>query len=347
MIRQITFLLLSLILTTVSCKQDKSNKTQEQGIPGDSIAAAISLRIQEDPENASLYFERAQRFLEIDQGQKALDDINTAIGLEPDNISYQLMLSDIYFSMGKARDCKSTLESIYNAHPENKEAILKLAELSFYFRKYDESSTYLDLAEELDKREPRIHFMRGFLNKEKGDTLAAVRNFMKTIEYDPEHFDANIQLGLLYAAKGDPLAINFYQNALKIRPKNIEALYNLGMYYQEQEDFNEAMAIYTEILDIDPTYKFALFNLGYIHVELKIYSEGAMYFNKAINADPLYLEGYYGRAYCFEMLGDVMNAQADYRKCLEIKPGYTPAMEGLNRIAQGLNALPVQPGQTQ
>jgi len=40
----------------------------------------------------------------------------------------------------------------------------------------------------------------------------------------------------------------------------------------------------------------------------------------------------YGRGYCFELLGDLPNAQADYRQALSFNPQHKGSQEGLARI---------------
>lgn len=301
---------------------------------GDPQLDSLSARIAKSPEEANLYHERALRYIELKKPTEALADINQAISLEPKKVEHRIVLSDVFFQMGKVTDCKKTLEQIWSEHPDNINIALKLAEVNLYFKDYSSTSENLDNAENIDKRDPRVHFMRGFMLKVKGDTMEAVKSFYKTVEYDTTHFDAFLQLGILYAAKHDPLAIRFYQTAHRLRPGNVEPLYDLGMYYQEQGNFNDAIQAYTDAIAISPRYKFAHFNLGYIHIELKVYSEAARHFTNAISCDPNYVEGYYGRGYALEMMGDVLNAQEDYNQCLRLRPNHQGAIEGLQRIAR-------------
>ena len=128
-------------------------------------------------------------------------------------------------------------------------------------------------------------------------------------------------------------AIDYFNNALNIEPKSIEARYALGMFCQENEEYNKAIEAYTTILQIDPDYREAHYNLGYIHlVYLKVYDVAAKHFTDAINCDSNFAEAYYNRGYCFELLGDINNAKTDYEKALKIKTNYSKAIEGLNRI---------------
>ena len=74
-----------------------------------------------------------------------------------------------------------------------------------------------------------------------------------------------VQLGLLAAAKNNPVAEDHYLNAIKINPMSEEAHYHLGMYYQQTGRYDKAVVSYDNILRINPEHFDALFNLGVVH----------------------------------------------------------------------------------
>ncbi|MCX6273266.1 MAG: tetratricopeptide repeat protein [Bacteroidetes bacterium] len=312
------------------------SKTTEKTAAQDSIPAdmqKLTQDIQADPKNPTLYWERAKKYLDRKNADNALSDINQAILLKPGFAKYYLTLSDIYLVKGMARNCKEALEKAISLDSQDVEPYLKLAELSLFFKDYPKVFKYVDDALGVDANNPKAYFISGFALKEKGDTAKAIKNYQKAVDLDQGYYDAYIQLGMLYAARKNKLAAEYYNSALNLKPASIEALYNLGLYYQETEDFNKAMEAYRKILQVDPRNKFAQFNLGYIHLfYLKVYAEGAKYFTKAIEADPGYVEAWYNRGYCFELMGDISNARIDYQKALSLKPNYNLPIEGLNRL---------------
>jgi tetratricopeptide (TPR) repeat protein len=217
--------------------------------------------------------------------------------------------------------------------PENADAMLKYAELQLYFEEYKSTLEYIDKALAIDKLNAKAYFMRGMAYKLSGDTAKAVSNFQTTIDQDPEYYHAYIQLGLLYATKHSKLAEDYYNNAIKLNPKSIEAHFNLAMFYQEDSLYDDAIIEYSKVLEIDPKYKQAHYNLGYIHlVYLLVYKQAVIHFTNAIACDPAYAEAYYNRGYSYELLGDVTNAKADYDQALKIRPNYEMPIKGLNRL---------------
>jgi Tfp pilus assembly protein PilF len=78
-----------------------------------------------------------------------------------------------------------------------------------------------------------------------------------------------------------------------------------------------------------------MYNLGAIEFGINHNPKLAMdYFTKAINANPKYAEAYFARGTCYQELNDNNNASADYQMCLQLKPNYEPAVDGLNSLGK-------------
>jgi tetratricopeptide (TPR) repeat protein len=325
---------LLVLIFLISCsggKDQKDNKVIADSMPAD--LAAISRQIQADPDNPIFYNQRAELYIQKQKPEEALTDINKAISIDAKNTKYYRTLSDVYFSMGKVQQCRDALNKAINIDDEDTNAYLKLGELEFYFKEYQKSFEFINKALELDPKNAKAFFMRGMSYKEMGDTAKAVKNFQIAVRNDQEYYHAFIQLGLIYATKHNPLAADYYNNALKLNHKSTEVYYDLGLYYQENEQYNKAIEAYTALLKIDPKFKAAHYNLGYIHlVYLMVYDVAARHFSDAINCDPNYAEAWYNRGYCYELLGNVMQAKADYQQAIKIKPNYQRAIDGMNRI---------------
>ena len=71
---------------------------------------------------------------------------------------------------------------------------------------------------------------------ETRDTATAASSFQTVVEVDPTRYDAYIQLGLLYAAAHDDLALEYFRTARNLKANSIEALYDEAVYLQEHGD---------------------------------------------------------------------------------------------------------------
>jgi Tfp pilus assembly protein PilF len=78
-----------------------------------------------------------------------------------------------------------------------------------------------------------------------------------------------------------------------------------------------------------------MYNLGAIEFGINKNPQKALeYFTNAINAEPKYAEAYFARGACYQEMKDNANASADYNMCLQLKPNYEPAVEGLNSLGK-------------
>jgi tetratricopeptide (TPR) repeat protein len=328
------FSALCLLVIFTSCGNSKNSSENQEYL--DSLPAdmrEISQQILDDPENSELYNERALKWMKKAEYESALSDINRAIANDMDNPAYFIVKSDIYFAMGNLKECKDALLKAIEKDEYHTEAILKYAELHFFLQDYETMFLYIDRAMDIDNINPEAYFMRAMAYAEMQDTAKAISDLHKAVEQKPDFYNAYVQLGLIFDNMNNPLALDYYSNALQIDTNSVEVRYNIAMYYQKREELNKAIEIYFDIIDRKPDYKYAYYNLGYIHlVYLEVYTEAVKYFTQAISIDPNYVEAYYNRGYAYELRGDITNARLDYQMALQLKTNYPKAIEGLNRL---------------
>jgi len=293
----------------------------------------ITERIKTEPGNPELYAERSKYYLAEKKFTPAMNDINKAIAMDSTKASYYLTVANIHFASLNIPKSEEAFKKAISLDNKNIEAYLKLSELYLYLKKYKESIANANEALKIDKHLAKAYFIKGYVMAESGDTSRAISNYQTCVEEEPGYYDAFIQLGIIFATKNDPLALQYYNAALKLRPNSTEALYDRGLFYQDAGDLEKATADYNSILQIDPNYKNAYYNLGYIEVNFKKnYQKAIEYFAKAIDKDKYYAEAFYNRGYCYEMMGDKQKARADYKAALENSPKYDLAINGIKRI---------------
>ncbi|MCD6069054.1 MAG: hypothetical protein K0S33_3880 [Bacteroidetes bacterium] len=318
-----------------------SDKEQEKQIAVDSTLSklnnpelkAMNASLLADPNNADLYYKRGQIYLKNNDLEAAGNDAARAIKLDSLKPEYFILLSDAYFAANQTRYSKETLERCVKANPGSIEANLKLAELYFYVKKYEDAIKHINNALKVNENTAKGYFLKGMCYKELGDTGLAVSSFQTTVEQDNEYFDAYIELGTLLTAKKNPLAVEYLKTALKMQPENKDVVYNIGMYYQQMKNYKTAMETYKALLAKDANYKEAYYNMGAIELYTnKDYKQAIKHFTNAINADANYADAYFARGVCYEELKDKTNAVADYQMAIQINPQHAFAIGNLNAI---------------
>jgi tetratricopeptide (TPR) repeat protein len=331
-----SFLLFLLIIGLVYGCQPKKTVEDRQNNPTDTInprLAELNELIAGNPGNAKLFNERADIYVEQENFTEALKDALTSTEIDSTMAGYYVTLADAYLGLGKLQPSMQSLYKATALDSKNIRALIKLAEINIIFRDYKKAIGYIDEVIKLDELEPKSYFLRGVVLLENNDTLLAIRNFQKSIDVDQDYFDAHLQLGLIFAEKKNKLAIDYFNNALNIKPDNIDVSYYLALYYQETGDYDEAIKIYEGLLSKDPEFYYALYNIGYINlVYLKDYPKAIDNFTRVIEIKPEYTDAWYNRGFAWEMQKNVENSRNDYKKALELTPNYEKAIDGLNRI---------------
>lgn len=294
---------------------------------------AINAKILENPNDASLYNERAKVYLGLKQFEDAINDSKRAIRTDSTKAEFFLTQADVFFTSNHTRNAKDVLEKVAAKFPENTEGLLKLAELYYFVKQYDLAFEKINQALKLNVNLAKGYYLKGSIYKEVGDTAKAISSLETTLEQDNKHYGAFLDLGLIYAARKNTIAFEYYDNALSIKPQSIEALYAKAKLLQDIAKTDEALQAYDNILKIDSTHIFSVFNKGAITLDVKKDPKKALeYFTKAINLSPQYAEAYFARGVCYQELKDKANASADYRMCLQLKQNYEPAIDALNSL---------------
>ncbi|MDR0604924.1 MAG: tetratricopeptide repeat protein [Bacteroidales bacterium] len=313
-----------------SCSNKDSEK-QYASMPEELVK--LYKAIEKDPNNVNLYLDLSKYYVGVRQLDSALNNALIALRLDTTNASVYVAVSDVYFAMKYIENTEEMLEKAIALDPKNNEAYLKLGELYFLLKEYKQSEAILIKAIQETAYNPRAYHILAWNYREKGDTLPAIRNYLIAVEQDPDYFDAYMELGILYHCKHNPLAIDYYNNALNVQPNNIQALYNLAMFYQETEEYEKALEKYRMILQIDEHNKFAFHNMGWIYLMGQDkFEEAIVFFTKAIQQDTTYIEAIYNRGLSFEQLKKYDNARQDYMYSLQLETNYLLAIEGLNRL---------------
>lgn len=293
----------------------------------------INKQLLENPNDAELYNKRAQVYLSIKELNEAVNDAKRAIKLDTTKANFYLTLVDAYFSQNNTRLAKELLLIIEKKFPENTEALLKLSELYFLVQKYQLGIDYANKALKLDENLAKAYFIKGSIYRESGDTSKALSSLQTAIEQDNKYEEAFYDIGVMYAARKNPIAMEYYNNALKINPENTEVKYALAKLLQDLGKIDEAIAEYQSILIKNPSCENCYYNMGAIYLDLKKDSKKALeQFTKAIEINPNYVEAYFARGYTYSTLKDRESAKADYNMCLKIQPNYESAVQGLNEI---------------
>lgn len=99
-------------------------------------------------------------------------------------------------------------------------------------------------------------FQKGCLLADRGDTFGAVEYFERAVDMDPHHTGAMFRLaGLNDLLGNDDEAIRLYEQSLSSPPLFLGALLNLGILYEDKENYQSAAYCFRRVLEVYPNHE--------------------------------------------------------------------------------------------
>jgi len=306
-----------------------SNKGKEE-----NSFLALNKALKKEPNNAKLYYNRAKKYLEKNAISEAKRDIERALLIDSTESNFYYTKADIAFRQKQTREARTALQKSIDLNPKHIQAHLKLAEIYMLLEQYPTSIKWVDKALKIDVFNPKAYFQKGMTFKYAGDTTKAISSFQTSIEQNPDFFNVYIQLGLLFEKIDPLLALGYYDNAIRIQPSNIEAIYHKSYYLHfSLNKPRKALKGYELMRSIDPKNYQALFNTALSYLENLNKPDSALFFfNQIIAEHPKDYKVLYNIGLCYEDIKDIQTAKTYYKQSLSIKPDYTKAALRLNQF---------------
>ena len=324
-----------------ACKTDKPETTSTTttstiGATGIPTIDALSQKIADNPADPKLFATRAKAFYENEGYDNAIQDMAMAMRMDSTNADYHHLLTEIYLDYYKSRLALQTMKRCVALHPERIPSLLKLAEVQQILKMYDASMSTIGRIMKIDSDNAEGFFMVGLNHTLMGNKDLSIKSLKKCVELDPDHTDAWILLGKIFEEDGDPLAKQYYDNAVAIAPDDVDVLYNQASYLHNQNQLDASVSALKKIVKLDRNYVDAYQRMGIIYIEKDSLDKAYDSFNIAVKVDPEFGLAYYYRGLTSEMKGDFQAAKTDFQNILNFDAGYTKAAEGLARVNKAL-----------
>jgi DNA-directed RNA polymerase subunit alpha len=158
------------------------------------------------------------------------------------------------------------LDPLLKAHPENLHVRLARCEALGQLNHTDALEEELRYIEQNHADHASVPYVQGLLRETEGDYEEANRLFWQTLTIDSEHEGALFRLAYHESLRGEPeTAIELYERLCNKRPVPVGGLINLGLLFEDAEDYTLAASCFQRILDFNPN-----------HQEARIYHRDAM-----------------------------------------------------------------------
>lgn len=294
--------------------------------------ASISLKIAEQPKNAALFFDRAKALSALNEDSLAINDLKTAVSLDSTKAKYMSAIGEILFDHKDIAGSVQWFKKAIALNPQDPVAHLKFAKMLLFVNDNQKAFNEINTVLRQDPYNPEAYFLKGMVYKNMNDTNKSISSFQTSVQVDPYYQPAILQLALIYAAKQDSVALQYFERAFVADSTDLTALYGKGLFYQDNGSPERAKATYKRCILKDSQYGNAYFNTGWILMHQDSLEKAAKQFDFVTKIEPQNPYAYYNRGLCYEMMKNKAKALADYKQALAFDPEYAEAKEGIKRL---------------
>lgn len=140
-----------------------------------------------NPESGAINFKIAEILARANQLDEALKFGQKAVEADPDNKYYHLLVAEVYSKQKKPALAAEVLNSLMVNAEENQQYILELASLYLNAQEFDKALEALDRAEDYYGVVAQLSFHKQKIYLQKNDLASAVKEGEKLIEAHPGH----------------------------------------------------------------------------------------------------------------------------------------------------------------
>jgi len=169
---------------------------------------------------------------------------------------YYMVLSNLYELLNDETNTVKVLTAGSKAYPGNRDLVFKLINILLIRNDYQEIIKFTAQALKLDENNINLNYLAGFSHEMTGDFTKAEEYYKVILSINPNNYEANFALGLLYLnlylndkEQSGMMYISKYYltKANEIDPNELKALNSLSILYKNTGEKSELQKINNRI----------------------------------------------------------------------------------------------------
>jgi tetratricopeptide (TPR) repeat protein len=321
-------LLLCFVALFFCCKKQASSD-ETMGMTGDAAIDALTQSIQSTPNDPELYLQRSQIFYERQAYDQAIQDLANAMRIDSMNLRAHHLLADVYLDSYQSARALQTMQRAAFLYPDSINTKLKLSEFQLILKQYDGALNTIADIMKIRPGDPEALFMLGMIYKDQGKTELAIGAFQSAVERNPDMSEAWVILGDLMDRTNNPLASQYFDNAVRVDPKNVAAWHAKAYFLQNNDKISEALEIYRHIHTIDSQYPEAYLNAAILLMYQDSLDSAMKELNILGQIDPTNPATWFYKGKIYHLKNQPVEAKAAYEQALRLDADYAQAKDGL------------------
>lgn len=257
-----------------------------------------------------VYTERALIYAGQKKYNLALENTNRLVELNPNHIPFHYVRAEVNLSLGRFKDSLADCDEILRLDPENSNA--------YYMRgKVYEALNELDNAiAAYDKSASLIANNEGklLLRRERLDDNSVADVYFE-LKNDHQHIAYGVEL---MRTKRLAEAIGHFNEAIRQNPQNFDGYALRSSAYENLKKLNEAIEDALKAFEIKPSPKTS-FRIGDLYRRTNDFEDAIAQFTDTLSLDEKFIPAYMNRGGTYLAMGDHSRALSDFDAVLAIE----------------------------
>ena len=298
----------------------------------------LSSSIRSNPAVAENYSKRALIYLELDNPQKAFEDIEEAISLKPNTGKYLYVKALILNQLANYKSAFSFAQQAENLAFDKPELYLLMSELAVHNNDFKKADFFLAKSLQETPYNGDAYFWKSKMIARQKDTLSAIDFMLRSIDLKPRKLESYETLSDYYAQIGNYQAAKAaIVKGKSIFGDNIDFLKLEANLFEKRGFLDSALQVHSKILVKDPDDKASLVKSVYIYTRWRSYFKAIELNAKLIEIDPKNDSYLYLMATLYEGVGRKLKAEEFYNETIKANPSNLLAYDKLAMIRYSID----------
>jgi len=304
------------------------------GPTGNPEIDQLTEAIRASPKDPELYYRRAEIFYNDSAYDQAIADLARVMKLDSANLKAHHLLADVYMDHYQSALALTTMERAAALYPDSIKTKLKLSEFQLILKQYNAAMNTLADIMKIHPGDPEALFMLGMVYRDQGKTDQAISAFQSAVERNPDMAEAWVILGDLMDRTHNPLAIQYFDNAIRVAPNNVAAWHAKAYFLQNNDKIPEALEIYRHIHTLDSHYPEAYLNAAILLIYQDSLDAAMKELNILEQIDPTNAATWFYKGKVHQMRGEKDQAKASFEQALRLDDTYDQARDALQELKE-------------
>lgn len=273
--------------------------------------------VKENPKAAKAWNGRGNAYLGRQNYDRALEDFNKAIALEPDYVDALNNRGTLYGKTGDYDKAIKDLNTALSFDLHNKNALKNRGSAYFEKRNYPKAIEDFSAYLKLNPGHEETYLFRGVALARTGKIEAAISDFTTLLAVNPNHPKAYHQrAGTYIVTDRYDKAIADLNVAIKLEPDYAAAYERRGLAYQNTQAIDLALEDFETAISLNPKSPDAYFYRGNIFVKQQQYEKAIKDYTKAVEISLKHSGAYNNRGLAYFYLAEYQKSWADMQKAM-------------------------------